>query len=436
MHAALEQRSRTIGSSDTPISCDDSPRLRRSPSARRHPAADAPLGRFGDAGARVAADRRHLAQSRSADVAANALFDITLVGLNRSPVASFGGPALRPQATIADFGPADIVIVPAQFSPDAAATQDDQRFAAWLRAQHAQGALLVSLAGCLLLAKAGLLDRREATGLLSEAAIFRSRFPLVRYLPSRRVVASGDIVTANGIGPTPDACAHIIERFHGAALARRFLRHTSTEALPVNEQTALWSARYNVGIQPRFPFSRTSSLQAGHAALVSAMRNRTPSQSLWSMQIRRRVEQNRLLFNRDLGPDGATSLQGRIARQNNNDVWFRRAVDACSGEGLQTINGSATAGARSDLGRAAPSVLALRAQRVPACMQTKLSTPSTRPRAAPMPQRRLVAARCLGAPCRLVREDECALLSCLRPCAAAPCWAQAQQPRFWRHCMN
>lgn len=183
-------------------------------------------------------------RSRATDVAAHALFDISLVGLNRRPVPSFGGPALRPQATIADFGAADVVIVPAQFSPDAATTPEDERFAAWLRVQHAQGALLVSLAGCLLLAKAGLLDRREATGLVSERAIFRNRFPQVRYLPSRRVVASGDIVTANGIGPTPDACAHIIERFHGAALARRFLRHTSTEALPANEQTALWSARY------------------------------------------------------------------------------------------------------------------------------------------------------------------------------------------------
>ena len=182
--------------------------------------------------------------SRAADVDASALFDIALVGLNRRPVASFGGVALRPQATIADFGRADVVIVPAQFSPEAATSRDDERYAAWLRAQHAQGALIVSLAGCLMLAKAGLLDRREATGLLNERALFRSHFPQVRYLPSRRIVASGDIVTANGIGPTPDACAHIIERFHGAALARRFLRHTSTEALPVNEQTALWSARY------------------------------------------------------------------------------------------------------------------------------------------------------------------------------------------------
>jgi hypothetical protein len=68
-----------------------------------------------------------------------------------------------------------------------------------------------------------------------------------------------------------------------------------------------------------------------------------PPQSFSSTQNRRRVEQNRLLFKRDLGPDGATSLQGWIARQNNNDAWFRRAVDACSGEGLQTINGPATA---------------------------------------------------------------------------------------------
>jgi transcriptional regulator GlxA family with amidase domain len=183
-------------------------------------------------------------RARSTDVAAGALFDIVLVGLNRRPVASFGGPRLKPETTIAALARADVVIIPAQFAPSAETSREDARFGAWLRTQHAQGAVLVSLADPLLLAKAGLLDRREATGLLSEREIFRSRFPQVRYLPSRRVVASGDIVTACGIGPTPDACAHLVERFHGAALARRFLRHTSTEALPADEQTALWSARY------------------------------------------------------------------------------------------------------------------------------------------------------------------------------------------------
>jgi transcriptional regulator GlxA family with amidase domain len=183
-------------------------------------------------------------RARSADVSAGALFDIVLVGLNRRAVASFGGPRLVPDTTIAELARADVVVIPAQFAPSAETSREDERFGAWLRALHAQGAMLVSLADPLLLAKAGLLDRREATGLVSERAIFRERFPQVRYLPSRRVVASGDVVTVCGIGPTPDACAHVIERFHGAALARRFLRHTSTEALPADEQTALWSARY------------------------------------------------------------------------------------------------------------------------------------------------------------------------------------------------
>jgi transcriptional regulator GlxA family with amidase domain len=183
-------------------------------------------------------------RSRGTDVAADALFDVVLVGRDRRPVASFGGWRLKPEATLAGLARADVVIVPAQFAPTADTSPDDERFCTWLRAQHAQGAVLVSLAGSLLLAKAGLLDRREATGLVSEREIFRSRFPQVRYLPARRVVAAADIITVCGMGPTPDACAHLIERFHGGALARRFLRHTSTEALPTTEQTALWSARF------------------------------------------------------------------------------------------------------------------------------------------------------------------------------------------------
>jgi len=183
-------------------------------------------------------------QARSTDVAAGALFDVVLAGLDRRAVPSFGGLRLKPEATIAQLARVDVVIVPAQFAPSADASRADERLGAWLRAQHAQGAVLIGLAGALTLAKAGLLDRREATGLLSEREIFRSRFPQVRYLPARRVVASGDIVTVSGIGPTADACAHLVERFHGAALARRFLRHTSSEALPAPQQAALWSARF------------------------------------------------------------------------------------------------------------------------------------------------------------------------------------------------
>jgi transcriptional regulator GlxA family with amidase domain len=183
-------------------------------------------------------------RARSTNVVADALFDVRLVGLNRRPVASFGGQLLKPEATIGEVARADVVIAPAQFAATAEASPEDERYGAWLRTQHAHGAVLVGLAGSLLFAKAGLLDRREATGLVSEREVFRHRFPQVRFLPSRRIVSSADIITTCGISPTTDACAHLIERFHGVALARRFLRHTSADVLPPTEQTALWSARY------------------------------------------------------------------------------------------------------------------------------------------------------------------------------------------------
>jgi hypothetical protein len=41
------------------------------------------------------------------------------------------------------------------------------------------------------------------------------------------------------------------------------------------------------------------------------------------------------------GPAGQR-VSGNELLVKNNDVWFRRTVDACSGEGLQTVNGSAT----------------------------------------------------------------------------------------------
>ncbi len=182
--------------------------------------------------------------ARSTDVRAGALFHVELAGLNRRPVASFGGPVLKPEATIDDIDCTDVVIAPAQFAATADVSREDERYGIWLRRQHSHGAVLVGLAGSLLFAKAGLLDRREATGLVSEKEIFRNRFPQVRFLPSRRIVSSADIITTCGISPTTDACAHLIERFHGAALARRFLRHTSADVLPATEQTALWSARY------------------------------------------------------------------------------------------------------------------------------------------------------------------------------------------------
>ena len=182
--------------------------------------------------------------ARSDDVSASALFDLQLVAPTLSPVASFSGQWLTPSATLASVGDCQVAMLPPQFAPQGQATQEDHLYAEWLVAQHGQGALLVSLGSAVLLAHSGLLTGRNATGQVSEQALFSRYFSSVHYQPQRRLVIQGNLMTVCGISPAVDACAHVIERFYGAGLARRFLRHTSTEMIPAQEQHSLWSAAY------------------------------------------------------------------------------------------------------------------------------------------------------------------------------------------------
>jgi transcriptional regulator GlxA family with amidase domain len=183
-------------------------------------------------------------QSRSEDIAASALFEISLVGHRLAPVRSLGGLPIRPTQSIRRAGDFQVVLVPAQFAPSAECSKDERAIADWIAAQHARNALIVSLNGAVLLAKSGLLDGKQATGAVSDQAIFARSFPEVRFTPSRRIVVGDQIICAGGINPTVEVCAHLVERFFGRHAARRFLRHTSTEALPSYEKLGVWSAQF------------------------------------------------------------------------------------------------------------------------------------------------------------------------------------------------
>lgn len=179
--------------------------------------------------------------ARSHDVAASAIFETRFLGLDTLAVVGFGGIPVRPEATI-DRKRYDVVIVPPQFAVTAETTDEDAGFIRWLARQHRGGAFVLGLGSAVLLAKAGLLNGLRSTGFVSERALFTHSFPDVRYSPSQRLVAEDRIVTICGIGPIVDGCAHLIDHFFGAHLARRFLRHASTDVLPADEHLALWAS--------------------------------------------------------------------------------------------------------------------------------------------------------------------------------------------------
>ncbi len=194
--------------------------------------------------------------SHNRDVAASALFEVSHVAASRAPVASFGGALLKADWVVGSGtgrrgshagGPEEafqVIILPTQFAPEGTLSASDRKLAPWIAAQHAAGALVVSLGGAVLLAKSGLLEGRQATGVRSEAPVFARFFPGVRYTPSRQIVVDGNILCAGGIAPTADVVAHVVQRFYGRRAAQTFLRHTTTGPLPSPERVAVWSAQF------------------------------------------------------------------------------------------------------------------------------------------------------------------------------------------------
>jgi len=182
--------------------------------------------------------------TRTEDLAASALFQVSLAGSTRAPVLSLSGVPILPDITLKSLMSCDVVIVPPQYAPRGEINVDDNAYVAWITKQHKNGALIISLNGAILLAKTGLLDHKQATGLRSEKTLFAHYFPSVRFTPSRRIVVNDQIICAGGVNPTVDICAHIVERFFGQSASRKFQHYTTTDTLPGQEQLAVWSAQF------------------------------------------------------------------------------------------------------------------------------------------------------------------------------------------------
>lgn len=160
-----------------------------------------------------------LAQSGKADVLA--------VSVASGPIAMRPTALeLVPQATVDRFDAdhpdgADYVIVPA------VVRKDEPRLLAWIRAQRAKGATLVSICdGALVLANAGVLEGRRATAHWFTAPLRARQYPGTRWVANTRYVADGGIVSSAGISAAMPVSLRLVEAIAGqdaaAGLAARY----------------------------------------------------------------------------------------------------------------------------------------------------------------------------------------------------------------------
>ena len=153
-------------------------------------------------------------------------FDVRIVAPQREPFRCAGGVPVIPDATLAESGQADVVVIsdltidvdadPRGRWPDAVA---------WIRAQHAGGAVICSVcSGSVLLADTGLLDGEAATTHWAFTDLFARCFPAIRLVPDRILVSAGPdhrLISSGGAASWEDLALHLIRRYCGRAAAIR-----------------------------------------------------------------------------------------------------------------------------------------------------------------------------------------------------------------------
>ncbi|MFC3711186.1 GlxA family transcriptional regulator [Sphingoaurantiacus capsulatus] len=136
------------------------------------------------------------------------------------------GLPILPDHALADAPPADVIIVadvelPLTGDPATRWAPEIE----WLKRRVDGAALIASTcSGSLVLAEAGLLDGRDAASHWSAAALFRDRYPQVRYRADRILCDSGldgRLITTGGASSWQDLALYLIGRFCGAEEAVR-----------------------------------------------------------------------------------------------------------------------------------------------------------------------------------------------------------------------
>jgi transcriptional regulator GlxA family with amidase domain len=159
------------------------------------------------------------------DAAGERLYDVTVAGLDGTPVPSEYGYAMVPGADRSALAAADTVIVPGTrvAGPRRTGELPDEIREAF--ALIRPGTRLVSICtGAFVLAAAGLLDGRPATTHWAYAEDFRRLYPAVELDENLLFVDDGDVLTSAGLAAGVDLCLHILRRDHGTELANQVAR--------------------------------------------------------------------------------------------------------------------------------------------------------------------------------------------------------------------
>ena len=150
-------------------------------------------------------------------------FNVYTVAVGDGDVACRGSVTVKPRYTLANCPKPDLIVLP---GGNTSIPLRDDRVVEWIRKASPDAEVVMSVCtGALLLAKAGLLDGKEATTHWQSIEWLKQAAPKTKVHADRRFVDNGKIVTSAGVSAGIDGALHVVERLLGKKAAQDTARY-------------------------------------------------------------------------------------------------------------------------------------------------------------------------------------------------------------------
>ncbi|OAB80445.1 GlxA family transcriptional regulator [Cochleicola gelatinilyticus] len=148
------------------------------------------------------------------------IFEIQLVGLEKTTVQTHGLFSIHPEALIEEITHTDLIILPAIHGNFEENLSQNSSLIPWLTARYKQGAEIVSLCvASFFLAETGLLDGKRCSTHWQFANEFRSRFPKADLRDEKILTEADGIYTSGGAYSFTNLIVYLIEKYAGRETA-------------------------------------------------------------------------------------------------------------------------------------------------------------------------------------------------------------------------
>jgi len=158
-------------------------------------------------------------------------FNIYTVAATDADIISQGFLTVKPRYTITNCPKPDIIVLP---GGNTRIPLKDDKVIEWIKKSSGDAEIVMSVCtGAFLLAKAGLLDDKEATTHWGSIEGLKKAAPKTKIHADRRIVDNGKVVTTAGVSAGIDGALHVVERLLGKQTAKDTARYMEYRWEPV-----------------------------------------------------------------------------------------------------------------------------------------------------------------------------------------------------------